>query len=74
MVFGQDGSSFWTTQDQFWQWVRDSVVTKTGDNPLKGKFIRENAEYAVVISNTILNIKHPNHLQEALTIRRKVLM
>ena len=74
LVFGQDGKSFWTTQDQFWQWVRDTVIIKTGDGPLTGKFIRENEEYAVVISNTILNIRHPNHLQEALSARRKALL
>lgn len=74
LVFGHDGDGFWTTQDQFWQWVRDCTVVKIGDNPLKGKFVYENAEYAVVISNTILNIKHSNHLQEALAARRKALM
>ena len=73
LVFGQNNQSFWTTQDQFWQWVRDCVVVKTGDGPLQGKFIRANEEYSVVISNTVLNIKYPNHLREALDSRRKAL-
>jgi hypothetical protein len=73
LVFGHDNKSFWTTQDQFWQWVRDSVIIKTGDGPLQGKFLRQNEEYNVVISNTVLNIKYPNHLREALLSRRKAL-
>ncbi len=74
VVFCQDGSSFWATQDQFWQWVRDRTVVKLGDAPLSGQFVRENEESAVVISNTILNIRHPNHLREALDSRRRALM
>lgn len=70
LVICQDGKQFWTTQTQFWQWVRERVVTKTGDFPLTGKILRENEEYAVVISNTLLNLAHPNHLREALKVRR----
>jgi hypothetical protein len=71
LVLGTEGKKFWTTQNQFWQWVRDRVIVKTDDAPLSGRFIREHDEYAVVISNTVLNIKYPNHLQEALNSRRK---
>lgn len=74
LVIGQNNQSFWTTQDQFWQWVRDRVIVKIGDYPLQGKFIRENEEYQVVISNTVLNLKYPNHLSEALFARRKALL
>lgn len=42
------------------------MVAKTGDAPLSEQFVREHEEYAVVVSNTVLNIKHSNHLQEAL--------
>jgi hypothetical protein len=74
LVVCQDGKQFWTTQDQFWQWIREKIIIKSGDGPLTGKFVRENEEYAVVISNTILNIKYPNHLREALASRRNALM
>ena len=74
LICSQDGNNFWTTQNQFWQWVRERTVVKTGDAPLSGRFVRENEEYTVVISNTVLNIKHPNHLQEALSSRRKALL
>ena len=73
LVVGHDNRSFWTTQDQFWQWVRDAVIVKVGDGPLEGKFIRSNEEYNVVISNTVLNIKYPNHLREALDSRRRAM-
>ena len=73
LVTGHDNQSFWTTQDQFWQWVRDQVIVKVGDGPLEGKFIRQNEEYNVVISNTVLNIRYPNHLREALDSRKRAL-
>lgn len=65
---------FWTTQTQFWQWVREGVVIKLHDNPLTGSFVRHHEETAVVISNTVLNLAYPNHLREALVSRRMGLL
>ena len=73
LIMCHDGKEYWTTQAQFWQWVRESLVIKISDGPLRGQFIRENEEYNVVLSNTVLNLKCPNHLREALTSRRKAL-
>jgi hypothetical protein len=73
LVMCHDGKEYWTTQAEFWQWVRESVVLKVSDAPLRGKFIRRNEEYNVVISNTVLNLKCPNHLREALASRRRAL-
>ena len=70
-VVCRDGKQFWTTQAQFWQWVRDGVVEKTGDAPLAGLFRREHEELLVVMSNTVLDLAHPNHLREALAARRQ---
>ena len=70
LVVCRSGKEFWTTQDQFWQWVREKTIAKTGDNPLRGNLLRDNDEYAVVISNTVLNLANPNHLSEALYSRR----
>ncbi len=64
---------FWTTQQQFWQWVRDGVVAKIGDAPLTGEFVRKDDEKLVVLSNTVLNLAHPNHLREALSARHAAL-
>jgi hypothetical protein len=73
LVICRDKKQFWTTQTQFWQWVRESVVIKTGNAPLTGVFAREHEELMVIMSNTVLNLAHPNHLREALTARRKVM-
>jgi hypothetical protein len=70
LVICRDRREFWTTQAQFWQWVREGVVTKTSDQPLTGTFMREHEELMVMLSNTVLNLAHPNHLREALASRR----
>lgn len=73
MILCHDGKEYWTTQTEFWQWVRERVVVKVGDAPLRGVFIQPNEEYNVVLSNTVLNLKCPNHLREALSARRRAL-
>jgi hypothetical protein len=70
LVICRDRKQFWTTQTQFWQWVREGVVLKTGDQPLTGTFSREHEELLVMLSNTVLNLAHPNHMREALLSRR----
>ena len=70
LVICRDRKEFWTTQAQFWQWVREGVVAKTSDQPLTGSFMREHEELMVMLSNTVLNLAHPNHLREALASRR----
>lgn len=70
LVICRDRKQFWTTQTQFWQWVRESVVIKLGDAPLTGMFVHEHEELMVVLSNTVLNLARPNHLREALLSRR----
>lgn len=45
-------------------------MVKTGDQPLTGAFAREHEELLVLLSNTVLNLAHPNHLREALLSRR----
>src|SRR5687768_7038287 len=69
LVICRDRREFWTTQTQFWQWVREGVVVKTGDRPLSGSFNKEHEELMVILSNTVLNLAHPNHLREALASR-----
>jgi len=70
LVVCRDRKQFWTTQAQFWQWVRDGVVVKTGDKPLEGLFVREAEELNVILGNTVLNLARPNHLREAMLARR----
>lgn len=71
LVICRDGKQFWTTQAEFWRWVRDCVVVKIQDHPLTGVFQREDEEHLVVMSNSILNLAAPNHLREALLSRQK---
>lgn len=73
LVICRDRKEFWTTQTQFWQWVREGIVTKTQDKPLTGAFVREHEELMVVFSNTVLNLAHPIHMGEALRARRLAL-
>ena len=70
LVVCRDGKRFWTTQKQFWQWLREGVVVKTGDVPLAGLFVRDHEELLIVLSNTVLNLACPNHLRESLQSRR----
>ncbi len=70
LVICRDHKQFWTTQTQFWQWVRDGIVVKTHDQPLTGTFRREHEELLILLSNTVLNLAHPNHMREALLSRR----
>jgi hypothetical protein len=70
LVVCRDRKEFWTTQTQFWQWVREGIVVKTQDKPLTGTYKREHEELMVLLSNTVLNLAHPNHMREALLSRR----
>src|SRR5215468_6024330 len=70
LVICRDRKQYWTTQTQFWQWVREGIVIKTGEQPLTGMFKREHQELLVLLSNTVLNLAHPNHMREALLSRR----
>ena len=70
LIVCRDRKEFWTTQKQFWQWVREGVIVKSADSPLTGRFLREHGELMVLISNTVLNLAHPNHMREALLSRR----
>lgn len=70
LVVCRDRKEFWTTQKQFWQWIREGVIVKTSDKPLTGAFLREYEELMVLVSNTVLNLAHPNHMREALASRR----
>jgi len=72
LVICRSGKQFWTTQTEFWQWVRDCVLIKVQDRPLAGVFKREDEELTVLLSHTVLNLASPNHLREALLSRRQL--
>jgi hypothetical protein len=62
----------WNLQTQVWQWVREGVVFKAGDNPLTAMFRRGHEELMVVLSYSAQPCP-PHHLREALTYRRVAL-
>ncbi len=72
LIICHNETQFWTTQSQFWQWVRELKIVKLKDNPLTGKFTRPHEELMVEIGHTILNLAHQNHLHETLASRRYI--
>jgi len=56
----------WTTQKQFWQWVREGLVEITGQNPLTGRFGGKREKLLVMVRHVILDKGSPNHKQEVL--------
>lgn len=72
LVICRSGKQFWTTQTEFWQWVRDCVLIKVQDRPLTGVFKREDEELAVLLSHTVLNLASPHHMREVLLSRRQL--
>ncbi len=66
-----NGEKFWTTQKQFWQWVRAGIIRQTGDQPLKG-IITNNTELKLIMrNNAILNMSAPNHMAEVIKADRR---
>lgn len=70
LIICRDQKQFWTTQTQFWQWFREGVIVKVQDRPLTGALVREHEEMLVLLRHTVLNLAHPNHLREVLSVRR----
>jgi hypothetical protein len=59
-------NEFWTTQKQFWTWVREGLVDVTGQNPLTGRFAGKREKLLVMIRHVILDNSNVNHKQEVL--------
>jgi hypothetical protein len=59
-------NEFWTTQKQFWQWVREGLVDVTGQSPLTGKFGGKREKLLVMVRHMILDNACPEHKQEVL--------
>jgi len=72
LIVCRNGKEFWTTQTEFWQWVRNHIVVKTGDKPLTGVFRHEHEENLVLLNHTMLNIAAPNHLREVMLSLKQV--
>lgn len=65
LVIFKDGKEYWTTQNQFWQWVRDKLIIKAGDNPLRGNFIVPNNTNTNQGKDKIPQLTNVNHSQRS---------
>ena len=65
-------NEFWTTQKQFWTWVREGLVDVTGQNPLTGRFGGKREKLLVMIRHVILDNSNVNHKQEVLDTYTKL--
>ena len=72
LILCHDENEFWTTQKQFWQWAGERVVVKLGDHPLTGKFTDRDEEKTIILANTILNLRRPNHIREVMNQRKLI--
>ena|SRR5215211_2392699 len=59
-------NEFWTTQKQFWIWVREGLVDVTGQRPLTGRFAGKRERLLVLIRGVILDNANPIHKQSVL--------
>ena len=59
-------NEFWTTQRQFWTWVKEGLVDVTGQQPLTGRFGGKREKLLVTVRHVILDNASPNHKQEVL--------
>ena len=59
-------NEFWTTQKQFWKWVREGLVDVTSQQPLTGRFAGRREKLLVMVRHVILDNANPHHKQEVL--------
>ena len=60
------GGDFWTTQKQFWTWVREGLVDVTGEKPLTGRFGGKREKLMVMVRHVILDNANPIHKEAVL--------
>lgn len=61
---------FWITQKEFWRFVREGVVTQTGNFPLTGRFRGRDDQLLIMIRHVVLNKATPAHTAEVLDSAR----
>jgi hypothetical protein len=54
-------NEFWTTPKQFWDWVRDGIVTYLSDEPLTGKFEGRRDKLIIMVNHVLLDDSVPEH-------------
>ncbi|HET9531519.1 MAG TPA: hypothetical protein VFQ92_14270 [Blastocatellia bacterium] len=61
-----NNNEFWTTQKQFWQWVREGLVDVVSQHPLTGRFGGKREKLLVMVRHVVLDNACPEHKQEVL--------
>ncbi len=61
-----NGNEFWTTQRQFWKWVREGLVDVTGQMPLTGRFGGRREKLLAMVRHIILDNAAPEHKEHVL--------
>lgn len=61
-----NNNEFWTTQKQFWTWVREGIVTYKSDNPLTGKFEGRREKLIIMVNHILLDDSNPDHKHEVI--------
>jgi hypothetical protein len=59
-------NEFWTTQKQFWEWVREGLVDVTAQRPLTGRFGGKRERLLVMVRHVVLDNASPEHKHEVL--------
>ncbi len=70
LIVCNNGKEYWITQKQFWNMVREGVVTQTGDFPLTGRFRGRDDQLLITVQHTVLNKATPIHTGEVLRTAR----
>ena len=61
-----NNNEFWTTQKQFWNWVREGLVDVTGQQPLTGRFGGKREKLLVMVRHVVLDNASPHHKEDVL--------
>ena len=65
-------NEFWTTQKQFWQWVREGLVDVVGQKPLTGRFGGRREKLLAMVRHIILDNASPEHKESVLSSYSKL--
>ncbi len=61
-----NNNEFWTTPKQFWEWVKDEIVTYQSDEPLTGKFEGRRDKLLIMVKHILLDASVPEHKDQVI--------
>lgn len=66
LILCNNNKRYWIRQRQFWDLVRDGIVTQTGDQPLRGRFRGRDDQLLILINHVVFNLATPEHTSDVL--------